>query len=140
LNILAISRTAAVGARPRLEAYYVQPPELLHKVAKQARIAENFAANVFAQGQVIWSGKMKSARWVVSFGLASTMMAADRPTSRSTAEAWAEAVAQFVTDPQFYRQVPRDQVEHRYLPLLRPGQIVFDGGSGPAATRKWESS
>jgi hypothetical protein len=52
------------------------------------------------------------------------------PLRLSKAEMWSEAVAKFVTDPQFYRQVPVDQIEVRFLPLLRPGQLIFTGGNG----------
>jgi hypothetical protein len=46
------------------------------------------------------------------------------------AEIWSEAVAKFVTDPQFYRQVPVERIKERFLPLLRPEQLNFFIGPG----------
>jgi hypothetical protein len=71
-------------------------------------------------------------KWVAVFFAAATIAASRLPSSSapSKAEAWSDAVAQFVTDPQFYRQVPSAQINSRFLPLLRPEQINFETGPG----------
>jgi len=62
--------------------------------------------------------------------LAAAAMVAAIPSAESKAEVWSEAVARFVTDPQFYRHVPRDQIQQRFQPIFRPGQISFETGPG----------
>jgi hypothetical protein len=62
--------------------------------------------------------------------LAAAIAAGTAPPKLSKAEIWSEAVAQFVTDPQFYRQVPVERIKARFLPLLRPEQLSFNTGPG----------
>jgi hypothetical protein len=64
--------------------------------------------------------------------LATATAAGAAPPKLSKAEIWSEAVAKFLTDPQFYRQVAVDQIKDRYLPLIHAEQFTFTatGGSG----------
>jgi hypothetical protein len=61
---------------------------------------------------------------------AAAIAAGAAPPKLTKAEIWSEAVAKFVTDPHFYREVPSDQINDRYSPLLRAEQFTFAGFHG----------
>jgi hypothetical protein len=70
--------------------------------------------------------------------LVAALAAGAVPPKLSKAEIWSEAVAKFLADPQFYQQVPREQVKYRYLPLIHANQLTFSTSGAAGSGRNLE--